>query len=58
MEPLYAGAPAAARDDARLYEFLAIVDALRLGRSRERRVVIELLEKTLGIPKTSAAHAS
>jgi len=58
VEPLYAGASAAACDDARLYELLALVDALRLGRPRERRVATELLEKALGIPKTSATHAS
>lgn len=58
IEPLYAGAPAAARDDARLYELLALVDALRLGRPRERRVATELLEKALGVTKTSATYAS
>lgn len=34
IEPLYAGAPAAARDDAQLYELLALVDALRLNAQR------------------------
>ena len=58
VEPLYAGAPTTARDDARLYELLALVDALRLGRPQERRVAIELLEKALGIPKASAVHAN
>jgi hypothetical protein len=49
VEPLYAGAPAAARADARLYELLALVDAVRLGRPRERRVATNNLEIALGI---------
>ncbi len=58
VEPLYAGAPAAASDDARLYELLALVDAIRLGRPRERRVAADLLEWALGITPISAAHAN
>ncbi len=58
VEPLYAGAPAAAHDDAHLYELLALVDALRLGRPRERRVASELLAKALGIAITPSAYAS
>lgn len=58
IEPLYAGAPAAARDDARLYELLALVDALRLSRPRERRVATDLLSKALGVTATSTTHAA
>lgn len=36
LEPLHAAAPVAAREQPRLYELLALVDALRAGRARER----------------------
>ena len=45
--PLYEGASAAARRDNRLYRALALVDALRIGRARERQIASELLEKEL-----------
>lgn len=35
IEPLYGKIPHAARQDARLYELLALTDALRVGRARE-----------------------
>ena len=44
FEPLYRTVPFAALRDARLYEFLAIADALRDGRARERK----LAERELG----------
>jgi hypothetical protein len=36
VEPLYRFVPQAALADARLYGLLALVDAIRLGRARER----------------------
>lgn len=36
VEPLYASVPGAARRDPELYYLLALVDALRMGRARER----------------------
>jgi hypothetical protein len=45
--PLFRSVPAAARNDARLYELLALVDALRAGRVRERQLAAELLEERL-----------
>jgi hypothetical protein len=36
IEPLYRAVPQAAREDKELYELLALTDALRVGRSRER----------------------
>jgi DNA-binding Lrp family transcriptional regulator len=36
VQPLYASAPGAARRDPALYDLLALVDALRIGRARER----------------------
>ena len=38
LEPLYKTVPIAARRDPRLYEILALLDALRDGRARERRL--------------------
>jgi hypothetical protein len=47
IEPLYRSAVDAARRDSRLYECLALVDALRVGRARERKLAIDLLTKRL-----------
>jgi DNA-binding transcriptional MocR family regulator len=38
LEPLHKTAPKAARKDPGLYELLALVDALRDGRARERQI--------------------
>ncbi len=38
LEPLHRAAPAAARRDPVLYELLALLDALRDGRARERQL--------------------
>lgn len=35
IEPLYSTVPQACRQDARLYDLLALTDALRVGRARE-----------------------
>lgn len=43
LYPLYPSAPAAARRDPSLYEVLALFDALRAGRARERALAAELL---------------
>ncbi|MBP7586207.1 MAG: winged helix-turn-helix domain-containing protein [Spirochaetes bacterium] len=45
--PLYPSVPAAALGDQLLYEFLALVDALRLGRVRERKMAEEELAKMI-----------
>jgi hypothetical protein len=47
LEPIYRSAPQAARADPRLYHLLALLDALRVGRARERKIAQELLEKEL-----------
>ena len=57
IEPLYPGVPAAARRDARLHELLALADALRLGRPRERALAGKLLEKAIDALAT-ASHAA
>lgn len=46
--PLYRSVPTAARRDENLYELLALVDALRGGRARERTLAIREIEKRLG----------
>ncbi len=48
LAPLYRSAPKAAAKDPRLHELLALVDALRAGRARERSLAREHLEKKLG----------
>lgn len=47
LEPLYPSAVDAARRDGKLYEVLALVDALRVGRAREKALAIDLLDKRL-----------
>ena len=47
VAPLYKGAPKAALQDAGFYSVLALCDAIRGGRTRERNLAIELLEKEL-----------
>jgi hypothetical protein len=45
--PLHKNAPQAALEDVRLYQLLALVDALRDGRVRERRIAVEELRNRL-----------
>lgn len=45
--PLYPSVPEAALKDAKLYELLALVDALRVGRARERELAVKELKKRL-----------
>lgn len=47
LEPLHKGAPKAARQDPVLYELLALIDALRDGRARERQLAERELSKRL-----------
>ena len=57
IDPLYAGAPAAARRDNRLHELLALVDALRLGRPQERAVASKLLSEYIPLPNEYHAES-
>ncbi len=43
LEPLHPSVPFAAMQDARLYEMLALFDALRVGRARERGMALQRL---------------
>ena len=47
LEPLYPSVPFASKKDAKLYELLALVDALRAGNARERKLAITELGKRL-----------
>ncbi len=47
IEPLYTSVPAAAKSDPGLYELLALVDALRIGRARERKLAEDELKLRL-----------
>jgi hypothetical protein len=47
LKPLYPSVPRAARADARLHEWLALVDAIRAGRGRERELAIKELQNRL-----------
>lgn len=45
--PLYKSVPDAALRDPDLYDYLALVDTIRLGRARERKAAIEVLDKRI-----------
>lgn len=47
LQPLYKTAPSAAAQDVFLYEFLALLDAIRDGRARERKIAEKQLIKKL-----------
>ena len=47
MEPLFGNVPYAVGRDQRLYELLALVDAVRGGRARERKIAADELQRRL-----------
>jgi hypothetical protein len=47
VDPLYPSAPQAVQKDVQLYEMLALIDALRVGRVRERKLAVQELKKRL-----------
>jgi hypothetical protein len=47
LQPLYASVPGAARRDPALYALLALVDALRIGRARERNLAAKEIFRRL-----------
>lgn len=47
IEPLHPSVPEAAARDPKLYAALALVDALRVGRVRERQLAVPALERLL-----------
>ena len=58
ISPLYKSVPFAAQRDPKLHDLLAMVDALRVGRARERQMAREELERRLlgNRQSTSPAH--
>jgi hypothetical protein len=50
LEPLYRGAPKAALRDPVIYEYLALLDALRAGRAREPKLAEVLIVASLRQP--------
>ena len=48
LTPLYRTVPQAAAQDESLYAALALVDSLRIGRQRERRLAMKELHRLLG----------
>ena len=54
LEPLYRTAPIAALRDPVLYELLALVDAIRDGRARERKIAERELLNRLGTGNVKA----
>nr|MBA3971196.1 hypothetical protein [Bacteroidota bacterium] len=49
IEPFHIGQIKAAKEDLKLYELLALVDALRVGRIREKKLAeMELKKRILG----------
>lgn len=47
IRPLYPSVPEAVLQDSALHELLALADALRVGRARERELALEELKKRL-----------
>ena len=48
IEPLYPAVPNACVDDEELYNLLALVDALRIGRAREKELAKKIIGEKLG----------
>jgi hypothetical protein len=47
IDPLFKTVPAIVKQDVQLYALLALVDAIRVGRARERQLGIKELEKRI-----------
>ena len=45
--PLYSSVPQAALEDEKFYALLALADALRVGRTREKNMAIKELKKRI-----------
>jgi hypothetical protein len=48
IEPLYPEVPLAASEDPQLYKYLSLLDAIRVGRKRERAIATEEYKKAFG----------
>jgi hypothetical protein len=49
IAPLYANQVTAALNDQNLYDSLALVDAIRVGKTREQKKALELLKHSFGL---------
>jgi len=47
ISPLYPSVPFACKTDSELYQYLALIDSLRIGRARERKLAEEIFIKKL-----------
>ena len=47
VEPLYPSVPFAAKKDPELYEWLALIDAIRIGSARVQKIAVDKLTKKL-----------
>lgn len=47
ITPLYPSVPFACKTDSELYEHLALIDSLRIGRARERKLAEEIITRKL-----------
>ena len=47
LRPIYKSIPAACLHDAEFYEWMALLDAIRSGRARERELAVGLIRKRL-----------
>lgn len=47
LKPLHPSVPRVARGDRQLYELLALVDVMRIGRARERKLAEQHLKRRL-----------
>jgi hypothetical protein len=56
--PLFPRAAALARSNAPLYELLALVDSIRIGRSRESAIAADLLGERIGGPAAREGAAA
>jgi hypothetical protein len=44
IDPIYSSVPSASMNDPKLYEVLSLIDALRVGNAREKKMATEALE--------------
>jgi hypothetical protein len=54
FSPLYKSVPEAARRDPKLHELLALVDAIRDGRAREREIAVRELTASIDAAQVGA----
>jgi hypothetical protein len=47
LSPIYENVPRIARKDADMYEWLALIDALRIGQAREHRLAQDIIKQRL-----------